>query len=366
MGFILMMPALFIVLILGQLYTDNLQNGWTLVERSLSVVLIPFALSRTQQFSEVQVRRLMDTFIVSAFLAALYCLGAQAYLAFKTGSIYVNEQSTHFLYNMFMHHRLSEPLGLHAIYFSAFIAFAGIYVFNTLFSPSIRQLKKKVNMMLFLFFVVMIFLLKSAIISFGFSLAIVVIILFKIKSISTKRIKIGMLAVICCVCVYAFFAVRTKLEFVNLNYEMDDLHMGMLAIRLSIWENALAIIESNWFLGVGTGDADGMLLNQYKTSGFTIGWQNDYNCHNMYLQYWLGNGMLALGLFIGYLILLLKKALKFKNYVFMGFLIIFALFSFTESTMRVQKGMVFFMVMSSLFYWSPNLWNTLDENSSGT
>ena len=150
--------------------------------------------------------------------------------------------------------------------------------------------------------------------------------------------------------------IQSKMEFINFNYAMTDQHMGMLAIRLSIWENAMAVIQSHWLLGVGTGDADSALLNQYVKSGFTIGSKYDYNCHNMYLQYWLGNGILGLGLFVTYFVMLFKKAIKHKNFVFLGFLIVFALFSFTESTMRVQKGMVFFMVFSSLFYWSPLLW----------
>ena len=356
MGLILLMPALFIVLLIGQLYTDNLKTGWTLVERSLSILLLPFATYGTRKFTEKQQRWMMLVFLSSALASSIFCLGAQTKVALEAGTIYTTEKSTHFLYNIFMHHRLSSPLGLHAVYFSSFIALINIYLFTKLFSIPKKTLKKVAIICLFIFFTIMIYLLKSAIISFGFSLTIVIVTLYHIQKVNNRISKFGLVGLVLVTIGYGFIAVQSKMEFINFNYTMTDQHMGMLAIRLSIWENAMTVIQSHWLLGVGTGDADSALLNQYVKSGFTIGSKYDYNCHNMYLQYWLGNGILGLGLFVTYFVMLFNKAIKHKNFVFLGFLIVFALFSFTESTMRVQKGMVFFMVFSSLFYWSPLLW----------
>ena len=356
MGFIMLMPALFITLLMGQFYTTDLKTGWTLVERSLSILLIPFAMYGTRLFSTKQQHWLILSFIISALIASIYCLLIQTQLALNLGTIYTSEKSTHFLYNIFMHHKLSSPLGLHAVYFSSFIAFINIYLYNTLFVKELKLFQKTLSVLLMLFFTVMIFLLKSAIISFGFSLVIILITFVHLKKVKNILPKIGLVSVVLITMIYAFFAVQSKMEFIDFDYEMSDQHMGMLAIRLSIWENALTVIKSNLIFGVGTGDADLALLNQFKAAGFTIGVENDYNCHNMYLQYYLGNGLVGVTLFLAYLALLFKKALRHKNMVFIGFLIVFVLFSFTESTLRVQKGMVFFMVLSSLFYWSPNIW----------
>jgi O-antigen ligase len=352
-----LMPVLFLTLIFGQLHTENIQTGWTLIERSLSVLLLPFALFGTRAFAVKQQNWLMTIFTISALLASLYCLVFQTALAFELGSVFTTEKSTHFTFNIFMHHRLSAPLGLHAVYFSAYIAMVNIYLFNQLFKLKIGNGRLLLSIIQILFFSVMIFLLKSAIISFAFSAAIILITIMQLKTVRHKYGKLGLISLIFVTVIFAFFGVQTKIELVNFNYDMTDKHMGMLAIRLSIWENAMQVIQSNWLFGVGTGDADEALMNQYLLSKFEIGSANDYNCHNMYLQYWLGNGVLAVGLFITYLGLLFKKAIQHKNMVFIGFLIVFILFSFTESTMRVQKGMVFFMVFSSLFYWSPTIWS---------
>lgn len=355
-GFILLMPALFILLLLGQLYTENLKVGWTLIERSLSILLIPFALISVSKLSLVQEKILIVTFIGIGLISSIYCISHQFFESYQAGSIYTNSETHHFLYNRFMHHRLSAPIKLHAVYFSLYIAMAITYIFHKIL---FRNLKLKLRfglVILLVFFSIMIFLLKSAIISFALCLVLIIILWQKLKG-ENGFYKILFLGLSTILIILAFFAVKSKMEFINLSYDMTDPHMGMLAIRLSIWENAMAIVQSYWLLGVGTGDADSALLSQYYQNGFIIGYENDYNCHNMYLQYWIGNGIIGVGLFITYLSLLLRKAIKYKNVVFIGFLIIFALFSFTESTIRVQKGMVFFMVFSSLFYWKPTLWS---------
>jgi len=356
-GFILLMPILFLILVFGQFYSNDVKTGWTLVERSLSLLLIPFALSHSSQLTVNNQKMMIHFFVVIGFFASLYCLSNQGFQAAQAGSIYASEESTHFLFNRFMHHRLSAPLKMHAVYFSLFIAFLAIFILHILLDFSQSRINKAGLTALFVFFGLMLILLKSAIIVIGFSIVVLYFLFKKGATVSDFKHKIVFSGLAVTVVILAIYAIVSKVEFINLNYHMADLHMGMVAIRLSIWENALSIIGSNWFFGVGTGDADLALRNQFLNSGFTIGYKNDYNCHNMYLQYWLGNGILAAAAFIIYLILLLKKAFKYQNKVFIGFVILFAVFSITESTMRVQKGLVFFMVISSLFYWNPNLWS---------
>lgn len=356
-GFILLMPILFLTLVLGQLYSTDAKTGWTLIERSLSLLLIPFALSKSNQLTLSNQKLMINVFAITGFLASLYCLAFQGFQAFQSGSIYASEESTHFLFNRFMHHRLSAPLKMHAVYFSLIIAFLATFIFHKLlYSKSSRSIKMWL-FGLFLFFGVMLVFLKSAIIVIGYSVVILYMLFRKLSLVTELRQKIIYIGLAATVFIFSIYAIASKVEFINLNYNMADLHMGMVAIRLSIWENALSVISGNWLLGVGTGDADLELRNAFLDNGFTIGYENDFNCHNMYLQYWLGNGILAIGLFVAYLILLLKKAVKNQNKVFIGFVILFAVFSITESTMRVQKGMVFFMVISSLFYWNPLLWS---------
>ena len=120
-------------------------------------------------------------------------------------------------------------------------------------------------------------------------------------------------------------------------------------------------IKEEPLLGHGTGDGDIQLISTYEKMRFTIGATDRYNAHNMYLQYWLTNGFITAFIFIGILQLLFRSAIRNKNWVFFSFVLLFAAFSVTESTMLRQNGIVFFLVISSLFYWSPKLWDESQE-----
>jgi len=51
---------------------------------------------------------------------------------------------------------------------------------------------------------------------------------------------------------------------------------------------------------------------------------------------------------------LVRKSFKVKNLPFFFFLLLFILFSLTESTLRTQKGLFFFVFFASLFYYRPD------------
>ena len=133
-------------------------------------------------------------------------------------------------------------------------------------------------------------------------------------------------------------------------------------MRFAMWECTWDVIKQHLWFGTGTGDGELELLKVYANQGFEVGLRDKFNSHNMYLQYWMSNGLVAL---IGYLVILLlflKRSIESKNMVFLSFVLFFAAFSLTESTMLIQKGIVFFAVFGSLFYWDSNWWGTSKDD----
>jgi len=118
----------------------------------------------------------------------------------------------------------------------------------------------------------------------------------------------------------------------------------------------------DWIKGTGTGDAEDELRKAYKESNFNIGLASNYNSHNMFLQYWMSNGVIMIGL---YIILLLQSfcfSLKYKQYLLLIFLVLFTSFSLTESTLQTQRGIVFFLFLISAFYWDKQLFLPSNDN----
>lgn len=352
---LLFFPVLFVALLIGQFYTENLKEGWILIERNISLLALPFAAKGVVDLTHFQRRVLMNVFIASAAITGLVCLSIATVHALQTGSIYIIPNNTHFLYNTFMHHRLTDPIGLHAVYFGLYVALANSVVLYHIVSPGIKVQKRIGLGLLFVFFTVLLYLLKSANIAFGFSVVSLVIMLDRFgRSIFRSRAKLSVgIIILLAFSVFTFKTIQTKLENFSFSHEMADEQMTPLGIRLSIWECTWQVIRENWLLGTGTGDSQDELVKKYYANNFVIGYRDDFNAHNMYLQYWMSNGLIMLMLFVGALAVLFRRAFKNRNSIFFGFVFLFALFSFTESTMRTQKGLLFFVLFAALFYWCP-------------
>ncbi len=352
------LPSIFLILLIGQLWTDDLKEGWTIIERNLSLLLLPIAVYGIVTLSEKRSQFLIKGFVWTAFAIAITCLVIAIDWSISHKTMYVIPRDTHFTYNVFMHHRLTDPLGLHAVYLALFIAFCVLALLYQLLKVRLNKAHRLLNLGLILFFCGFLYLLKSANISVGFVACVFIMLLAHFQSLwkSSGLIRVIGIFLIVVLITFAAMIVQTKLENFTLSYQMSNLQLSPIGIRLSIWDCTWEVIKENWLLGTGTGDAHHQLRLAYERNNFLIGLRDDFNTHNMFLQYWLSNGILAVGLFSAGLFLLIRKALKHKNLLFLSFLILFILFSLTESTLRTQKGLFFFILFAGMFYYRPNLW----------
>ncbi|MBL4710015.1 MAG: O-antigen ligase family protein [Flavobacteriales bacterium] len=363
---------LFFVLCLGITYSENKEEGLAIIERSLSLLIIPFLIIPFRLFNTAQKRLLLNGFILSAFLAGLYCIGFASYAFLETGTAYPTGQTGHFIYNRFMHHQLSSALGIHAIYFSFYCSFAAIAVLQkVLFANNNSRLTQVGNVFLILFFIGLIYLLKSSLFAFIFPLSCLLLVFIKFKN-QLQQPKYSIAFILICI-ITAFFSykgVRSKLDNFETTFNFEDQSIRPLAMRLAMWTSAWEVVQEQVFLGVGTGDAQDELMNEYKRVHFAIGEKNNFNAHNMYLQYWISNGILMLLLFVVFLTVLFIKAVQHRNFLFFAFTLFYSFFSLTESTMLKQKGIVFFVFFAFLFMTDPNCWklpaSNADENNTST
>ena len=134
-------------------------------------------------------------------------------------------------------------------------------------------------------------------------------------------------------------------EFDQLQYFAYD-RMQELTCSIEILQTDVNILT-----GCGTGDDNDALLSCYAQHGYDWVLSQRYNAHNQYLQSVLQNGIIS-----GILCILLIAAPLFSNKVaaqkdldFILFSSLFGIFSLTESTLEVQKGIIFFSFFYTLF-----------------
>lgn len=356
---LILYPALFVLLLIGMIYTENSKDGWGIIERHYALIGVPILTASVTQFSQKQKTLIMNVLIATGAVTALICLSVATNHYFTTGTVYTTTQKDHFVYNHFMHHRLSSPLQLHAIYYSLYLSFGALVLLNRLLHKSAKLRIQLLYGLLFVFFIGMLFLLKSSIFALVFPLACLLLIFFRFRKalLGSMKMKIAVLAIVLLAGVASYIGIQSKIESFSTKYELSDDHLTPLTMRLAIWECTWKTIQEAPAVGQGTGDGDDTLFATYDKLGFTIGANDHFNAHNMYLQYWLTNGIVAALLFVVILLMFARRAFKHRNMLFFGFILLFAAFSLTESTMLRQNGVVFFLVISSLFYWSPRIWD---------
>ncbi|MGB0403686.1 MAG: O-antigen ligase family protein [Salibacteraceae bacterium] len=280
----------------------------------------------------------------------------------NTGIAYTSPGASHFVYNIFMSHLLTDPFHIHPVYYSFLITIGSTSLISYWHSkPHYKKFKwSLVFALILLFHIILIYLLKSALFSLLYSVSVVFAFIYqnhqKIFNSKTK-LSVAIIGAIL-MGVFSYKGAKEKLDNFSVDYEVSNEHLSPMMMRFAIWECTWPVIKENLFFGAGVGDQQEKLNEAYKKNNFKILVDNNlqYNTHNQYLQYWLGIGLFGLIGFCILILILLKNAIQSKNIVFIVFAICFSIFSLNESTLQVQKGIVMFSVLTPLFSYLPKFW----------
>lgn len=145
--------------------------------------------------------------------------------------------------------------------------------------------------------------------------------------------------------------INTKFDFpseTKTEYNYDSIN-----VRHGIYACAAHIVKENPWFGVGVGDSQDVLNACYNDKiGAKIYTWMDYNTHNQYLFFAVASGMFSLLFYLLFLYLQHKEALKYKNVLYLYFIIVVALISLTENILSRSDGVMFFTFFSSLFLFN--------------
>ncbi|MFM2285294.1 MAG: hypothetical protein RLZZ543_791 [Bacteroidota bacterium] len=129
-------------------------------------------------------------------------------------------------------------------------------------------------------------------------------------------------------------------------------------LRVEVWKSSFAVIQQNWLLGTGAGDARQALVEEYNRQGLYIAAEKRLNAHNQYLQQCIAGGVLSLWLLIVWLYSAANRMPVWRN---VSLLIIPAVIAFnllTESMLESQWGVLsiaYFLSINRLLYSESDL-----------
>lgn len=119
-----------------------------------------------------------------------------------------------------------------------------------------------------------------------------------------------------------------------------------LVTRISIWQSSYKLGISNFFIGVGSSDANFELINYYKKTNQLFLYKYEFPTHNQFLNYFIKYGIIGfVGCFI-YVFYLLYLGIKSKNILIICFFVNFFISNLTDDYLNKFDGIVY----SSFWY----------------
>lgn len=344
-------------------YTNS-SIQFSAIEKKLSLLIFPFLFANIKSYNPKQIKFLFSAYVASVFGSTLLALTMGLYQTISSGSLYYYSIETEVVYNNFMYHRLGSFVGMHAVYFAEYVLLALIISVNYSFSRFTKwSLRSKfLSILLGIYFITIIFLLKSAAILL---ILLVIIMLCTVYYLHQAKDQISATGKILIAVVGIFLASAIGYRAINkigsksdfFSYDLSQPGGGewnAINLRLAKWDVAKMAISEHWAIGVGPGNTISALDSYYKNAGFNYALQLHYNPHNQFLHTFLTIGIAGVSLLIITFVFVLVQGVKKKDSIMLLFIISFLLFSISESTLAVNKGIVFFTLFLSLFSTLPN------------
>lgn len=322
----------FLVLCMGMLYTQDLVAGWSVLEKSLSLLAVPLLISRSEHDSS---GKWMAWFTAGVIAACMLCLAYAAWRSVPDG---------------FYYYELTSVIGLQPTYLAYYISFSLIYLLDLAFyRPAARQPWWIIAAIIFLSSVLMLTAGRTTYISM-----LLVFAFFALKLLFEPfpmRMKLQGISVAVLLGVIVLFqspyARRILPQVLSGTHTLDKIK-GDSWNRLVLWQSALDA-QPNIMLGTGTGDDTAVMNAYFESHGHPEFAEANFNAHNQYIQSLFSNGIPGLVSLLIMLIRPLRLAVS-RQHVF-GILTFFPflMYGVSEVFMGRYQGIIFFVLLHQLF-----------------
>jgi O-antigen ligase len=339
---ILFFTSLYVLYLLGLLYTQNLKYGFHDLETKLSLLIFPLAFYISKINFRAILNNVLKWFVFSIVISSIICLGEAIYQFIVTG-----DESELFYYKLSLFH--------HTSYISMYLNLGVIICYHFLFKQKPLLIFNKnftLPIISFLTIMIVMFSAKTGIITMLLAHAFFIAYwTIKTKSYFKALIVISLIAI-------SFFSIYKLSHTLNarVNEAINTLtsnnksNSSTTAVRIDAWKTSLELISTKPVIGYGTGDTKDELLKKYNEKGLLFLVEKELNPHNQFLQTTLSIGLIGLLIFIATLVLPAYYTIKKKENLYFYFILLFSISILTESMLETISGVVFYTFFNALFF----------------
>lgn len=348
---------LYILYLIGILYSSNLNFGIKVVETKMSLLIFPLIYGSYINFTKEKMHHYLKFFTYGCIIYTLICLSYATYAYFKPVYIIINDYSFNLGANYFYYTYLS--VFFHPSYTAMYSVFALSIIFIEL-KKGVLKLNWIVILSIFLLTIFVLLLSSKAgwITLFILYTYVIVWLISLKKFISILYFTIPLTIAFLVFNVYYSPNVSQRIPKVesikkalfekDQNNEVVTTSNDGNATRIFVWKASTELFLQNFLFGTGTGDSKEELLKKYLERGMTTEHQNELNSHNQFLNTAIALGVVGLVILLLSLLFPLYLSLTNKNYIITAFLIIVSFNMLFESMLERQTGVVFYAFFNTL------------------
>lgn len=333
-------PFLFYFFVFGIafFFSENTIEGLKILERHISFIVLPF-LIYCKKWSKSELDFFCKFYVQIVFVISVVSLICLLYFYLT------NVDFVHSMDDTYLQWKLPHLLGFHPTYFGFNIVVANIILLTSSNNNNLKN--SSLYGALFLSFYLVYMSPRTAILC-----QFIVWIWFVYNRFSStetpKYIKITFAVI--SLSIMIFLAFKSEYFVTKLMNSISDK-------RFMLWEPAYDLIKENYFLlGEGLGNGEIQITQYINTNNLTQFQVSDL--HNQFLMNYLDLGFFGL---LAILLLVLRPLIYFKDKALYLFSLTFFISIFTESFLYVIKGIVLFIILSSIFILRASLL-TVKEN----
>ena len=343
--FFILFISLFIIHLLGLLYTTNFRYALKDLDIKFPLLIFPFLLLG-RVLDKKTIDFILKGFVIGCLIGSIGAFSHAIQLYFQTRDI------SKMLYE-------GMQFIMHSSYFALYLSFSIAYLFFKLDAEdSLFSKKNLVIFSLMFFFIMVVIFLNSRAGMIGLGVSFL---FFLVYVIVEKRLKLFyfLIAIFFMTSVFVFTtsnqvfnrfkSISKETVLVKANSTIDkESNINTKDLRIAILTIGFDLFKESPVFGYGTGDIKDVLIEGYKKEGFIKGYDRKYNSHNQFLQFLLAFGIIGLLVFLLSLIYPMFFAFFKKNYLYV-FLILMLCFNFLfESMLETKAGVEFYAFFNAL------------------
>lgn len=347
----LVLQSVFFITLITTIYTVNHAEAFNEWGKQITIFLFPVLFC----LASLDIKKYLSSLLL---IFALVCTGtivylyADALIAIRHYQLPLSSLFSH----AFTNHNFSEPIDMHATFFSMQIAIALVYLSTVLIKERSDYLR--------LFYLVCVGILSAGMIQLSSKSVFVALFLiinlaipfFLLKGKRTKYILItGSASVLAIVGIFTVDTFRTR-YITDLQIDLTNTPtLTTTDSRLDRWDAAAELMKKSPIIGHGAGSEIGLLKEIFFAKKYYSSYLHKLNTHNEYLSFLIKSGIIGMLIYIGTLLFGFKVALVKRDLFFFTFMVLIALVSLSENLLDVDKGIIFYAFFFSLFYFSSGI-----------